>query len=54
MYAMSWDKILFGSDWPLAPITAYLDLVKRIVPEKYLDNVLGGNALNIYTRIPNK
>jgi predicted TIM-barrel fold metal-dependent hydrolase len=54
MYAMSWDKILFGSDWPLAPMTAYLDLVKRIVPEKYLEKVLGGNAFNIFTRIPNR
>jgi predicted TIM-barrel fold metal-dependent hydrolase len=54
MYAMSWDKILFGSDWPLAPLTAYLDLVVRIVPEKYLEKVLGGNAFNIFTRIPNK
>jgi predicted TIM-barrel fold metal-dependent hydrolase len=54
MYAMSWDKILFGSDWPLARLTAYLDLVVRIVPEKYLEKVLGGNAFNIFTRLPNK
>jgi len=54
MYAVSWDKILFGSDWPLAPINAYLDLVRTIVPEKYLEKVLGGNAFNIFTRIPNK
>ena len=54
MYAMSWDKILFGSDWPLASMTAYLDLVGRIVLEKYLEKVLGGNAFNIFTRIPNK
>ena len=51
LYAASWDKILFGSDWPLAPIDAYLDFVKRIVPEKYLENVLGKNALNIFPRL---
>lgn len=54
MYAASWDKVLFGSDWPLAPIDVYLDFIKRIVPEKHLENVLGENALNVFTRIPNK
>jgi predicted TIM-barrel fold metal-dependent hydrolase len=53
IYAMSWDKILFGSDWPLAPIDAYLDFVERIVPEKHLENVLGKNALNIFPGLPN-
>ena len=52
MYAMSWDKILFGSDWPLAPIAAYLDFVTRIVPEKHVEKVLEKNASNIFTRIP--
>ena len=52
MYAMSWDKVLFGSDWPLAPLAAYLDFVTRIVPEKHLEKVLGKNAFNIFTRIP--
>jgi hypothetical protein len=54
MYAMSWDKVLFGSDWPLAPMAAYFDFVTRIVPEKHFENVLEKNALNIFTRIPNK
>jgi hypothetical protein len=53
IYAMSWDKILFGSDWPLAPVDAYLDFVESIVPEKHLENVLGKNALNIFPRLPN-
>jgi len=52
MYAMSWDKVLFGSDWPLAPLTAYLDFVTRIVPEKHPEKVLEKNAFNIFTRIP--
>ncbi|HVO65382.1 MAG TPA: amidohydrolase family protein [Syntrophales bacterium] len=51
LYAASWDKILFGSDWPLAPVDAYLDFVESIVPEKHLEDVLGKNALNIFPRI---
>jgi predicted TIM-barrel fold metal-dependent hydrolase len=53
IYAMSWDKIIFGSDWPLAPIDAYLDFIEKIVPEKHLENVLGKNALNIFPGLPN-
>jgi len=35
-------------------MAAYLDFVKRIVPEKHLEKVLEKNAFNIFTRIPNK
>jgi predicted TIM-barrel fold metal-dependent hydrolase len=51
MYAASWDKILFGSDWPLAPMDAYIDFVKRIVPDRYLESILGKNALNLFGRL---
>jgi uncharacterized protein len=51
MYAMSWDKILFGSDWPLAPMDAYIEFVMKVVPERHLENVLGQNALNLFSRI---
>ena len=54
VYAARWDNILFGSDWPLAPMDTYLEFVKRLIPEKHLENVLGKNALNIFTRISNK
>jgi predicted TIM-barrel fold metal-dependent hydrolase len=54
MYAASWDKILFGSDWPLAPIDIYLEFVKKIVPEKHWENVFGKNSLKVFTRITNK
>ena len=50
MYAASWDKILFGSDWPLAPMDEYIDFAKRIVPDSYLEGVLGKNALNLFDR----
>ena len=51
MYAASWDRILFGSDWPLAPMDAYIDFVKSIVPDRYLESVLGKNALNLFGRL---
>jgi predicted TIM-barrel fold metal-dependent hydrolase len=54
VYAARWDNILFGTDWPLAPMDAYLEFVKRLIPEKHLERVLGKNTLNIFTRISNK
>ncbi|HUH67030.1 MAG TPA: amidohydrolase family protein [Syntrophales bacterium] len=54
MYAASWDKILFGSDWPLAPMDTYLDFVERIIPERYLEGVLGRNGLNVFPRLPDE
>lgn len=50
-YAGQWEKILYGSDWPLAPIDVYLHFVERIVPEKHLEKVCGENALSVFTRI---
>jgi predicted TIM-barrel fold metal-dependent hydrolase len=54
IYAARWDNILFGTDWPLAPMDSYLEFVARLVPEKHLENVLGKNALDIFTRISDK
>lgn len=51
MCAASWDKILFGTDWPLAPMDAYSDFVTRIVPEKHLQSIMGENALRLFDRI---
>jgi predicted TIM-barrel fold metal-dependent hydrolase len=51
MYAASWDRIIFGSDWPLAHMDEYIDFVKRIVPDRHLESVLGRNALNLFKKI---
>ncbi len=51
MNAASWERILFGSDWPLAPMDAYIDFTKRIVPDRYMESVLGKNALNLFGKI---
>lgn len=51
VYASRWDNILFGTDWPLAPMDAYLEFVAMFIPEKHLENVLGKNALNVFTKI---
>ncbi|WP_214484279.1 TatD family hydrolase [Bacillus sp. SM2101] len=46
-----YDKLLFGTDWPLAPIQAYIDLVKELVPEQHHEDVFYHNAIKVFPKI---
>ena len=50
-YANKYDKILFGSDWPLVPIGPYVDFIKHIIPEKYHEDVFYNNALSVFSKL---
>jgi uncharacterized protein len=47
-YASKPDRFLYGSDWPLAPMTAYRDFVTRIVPEAWQAAVFADNARELF------
>ncbi|EJW16207.1 amidohydrolase [Paenibacillus alvei] len=51
VYCDHYDKLLFGTDWPLAPIGTYIEFVKSIIPEKYQENVFYHNALRVFPKI---
>ncbi|GIP31103.1 amidohydrolase family protein [Paenibacillus sp. J2TS4] len=51
IYADHYDKMLFGTDWPLAPIDVYIDFVERLIPEAYHEQVFYSNALQVFPRI---
>lgn len=53
VYANRYDKIIFGSDWPLVPIKPYVDFIKKIIPDKYYEQIFYQNAINVYPRINN-
>ena len=42
------DQILFGSDWPLTPLAAYIDFCKRLVPQKNWPAVFHDNAARLF------
>ena len=44
-------KIIYGSDWPLVNIPAYLKLMRRVVPERAHDAFFAANARRIF-RLP--
>lgn len=47
----NYKKVIFGTDWPLAPIAPYIDMCKAIVPEHAWDDVFYNNAVNVYGNI---
>jgi predicted TIM-barrel fold metal-dependent hydrolase len=47
-YAEASERFLFGSDWPLSPMSVYRDFVQRLFPEKQQAAVLGGNAKALF------
>jgi len=51
IYADNYEKMVFGTDWPLAPIDVYIDFVQRLVPERYYDHVFYRNALSVFPKI---
>ena len=43
-----WDKIMFGTDWPIVNLGEYIGFIKEIVPEKQWEKVFFDNANKIY------
>ncbi|WP_199624377.1 amidohydrolase family protein [Paenibacillus alkalitolerans] len=51
VYADHYEKMLFGTDWPLAPVDVYIDFVRRLIPEKHHEDVFYRNAFQVFPRI---
>jgi len=51
VYADRYDKIMFGTDWPLVPIGPYIEFIKSIVPETAQEEVFFHNALTVFPRM---
>ena len=43
-----WDRIMYGTDWPIVNLGEYIEYIKRIVPEKHWEKVFFDNANEIY------
>jgi len=44
----SYDKVLYGSDWPLVPMGAYIGFCKKIIPQEEHEKVFYDNAMNVF------
>ena len=47
-YMNAYDRLMFGTDWPLANIENYINFVSHIIPEKHHEKVFSANAMRIY------
>ena len=54
IFLNNYEKVIFGSDWPLAPIGPYIESCKALIPESSWDAVFYSNAARVYFGHRNK
>ena len=47
-YTQAYDRLMFGTDWPLANLGDYIAFTKHIIPPEYWEQVFFANAARIY------
>lgn len=47
-YLHAYDRIMFGTDWPLVNLGEYIDFIARLVPQRYHQKVFFDTANQIY------
>ncbi|RSK27312.1 amidohydrolase [Bacillus sp. HMF5848] len=45
-----YEKLLFGTDWPLIPVDAYIDFIKKLIPTEYHHAVFYHNAYTLFKK----
>jgi hypothetical protein len=50
-YLELYDRLLYGSDWPLVNMGKYIELISRLFPERYWDDIFYNNARRVFGRI---
>lgn len=50
-YLDRYDKLLYGSDWPLINIPTYISLMKKIIPADKQEMFFYSNALRVFNKI---
>jgi len=47
-YLNNYQKVLFGTDWPLVPLGAYIAFCKKLVPPASYEDVFYNNAVKLF------
>jgi len=48
VFLCNYDKVLYGTDWPLVPMGAYIDFCKKLIPDEHHEKVFYDNAMRVY------
>lgn len=51
VYADSYDKLIFGTDWPLVPVKPYIQFIKSFIPNEHHEDIFYRNAIKIFPKI---
>lgn len=51
IYSDRYDKLMFGTDWPIVPVAPYVDFIKAIIPEEHHGDVFFNNAKKLYPKL---
>lgn len=51
VFADSYNKFLFGTDWPLIPIAPYINFIKKLIPEEFHQQVFYDTAFKVFPKI---
>lgn len=47
-YVGCWDRLMFGTDWPIVNLGEYIRYIARLLPEKHHERIFFENADRIY------
>ncbi|MBN8235834.1 amidohydrolase [Halobacillus kuroshimensis] len=50
-YCEHYEKLLFGSDWPLVPIGDYAACIGDLIPSRHMEDVFYDNALRLFPKL---
>ena len=48
MFLNNYDKVIYGTDWPLVPMGAYIDFCKKLIPAEHHEKVFFENAMTVF------
>lgn len=48
-YPCAFDRLMYGTDWPLVHMADYIDFVSRLIPHQHWEDVFYHNADRIYS-----
>ncbi|SFE23326.1 hypothetical protein SAMN04487969_101803 [Paenibacillus algorifonticola] len=51
VFAEKYDRLVFGTDWPLVPLDAYIQFVKHLIPQAHWEDVFYNNALRVFPKL---
>lgn len=50
-YTERYDRLLYGTDWPLVNSKSYIELMQEVIPEEHWQAFFYDNALRVYSKL---